>query len=107
MSPDSHLSEPQPRGRRWIRLVWILLALYLASYAVLRVSHIYVHSTGMYRDGVRHSITSARAAPVISVPAYGALLLHYPLKATEEIYWNEVAGKLFLDVTVKRADRQH
>lgn len=44
---------------------------------------------------------------MISVPAYGALLLHYPLKATEEIYWNKVAGKLFLDVTVTRADRKH
>ncbi len=66
------------KGNRRTRLVIILLVLYFASYAIFRVSHIYVHSTGMYRDGMRHSITPARTAPVISVPANGALLLHYP-----------------------------
>jgi len=87
------------RVKRRIRFIVILLVLYLATYAIFRVSHIYAHSTGTYRDGVRHSITSARAAPVISVPACGALLLHYPLKVIEEVYWNQIRRKLFLHVT--------
>jgi len=65
-----------------------LLFLYLFSYGGLRLAKIYVHGTGMYRDGQRHRVQVGNTLPIVEIPASVLLLLHYPLKISEEIYWN-------------------
>lgn len=71
-----------------VQIIAISILGYIVSYGLCRYINLYVHYTGSYRDGVRHTVYAVRAAPIITVPAMCLLYLHYPLKISEEIYWN-------------------
>jgi len=74
--------------RRAVLMLGVSALVYVLMYGFFRHAKLYVRFTGSYRDGVRHSISAGRGAPIVTIPAHLCLYLHYPLKVIEETYWN-------------------